>query len=148
MRKIHLDHRRYLCLAGLLACLLISCNSNQPASVPVEVVTLQNYLRALVDKDEATYTQLVCPSWAPTAFLEFDAYKGVESQMKEPSCRLLSSQDNMSKVNCQGKILQNYGSENQEIDLSPRIYQLISNGENWQVCGFTTNSQSSTITVP
>ena len=141
VRKNILYRRRFLFLTCLLACFLVNCASSQPATTPVEVQTLRQYIQALAEKDEVAYSRLICPKWESEAFLEYDAYKGVQTQLGDITCRLLSSQDQAANVNCQGKILLSYGSEKQEIDLSLRNYQLVSNGDVWQVCGFTTSGQ-------
>jgi hypothetical protein len=132
---------KFLSLSIFATFFLVGCGSTRFTSASVEVSTLQQYMQALVDKNEAAYSGLLCKSWESEGFLEFDAYKGMESQLGDTVCRLLSSENGAAKVNCQGKIQLSYGTEKQEIDLSSRIYLLTSNGNTWQVCGFTKSSQ-------
>lgn len=135
--KIHMNRRKFLLIASLLSFFLVNCSPVQPGGSPAEVQTLMRNIQALAAKDEATYSRLICPDWASEAFLEFDAYRGVESHLGEITCQRISGQGDEAKVTCQGKILLSYGNEKQEIDLASRIYQLKSNGGVWQVCGFT-----------
>ncbi len=133
-------YHKYL-IVSLLSFFLVSCQPAQSAGTPVEVDTLQRYFQAFADKNETTFTQLVCPTWETEALLEFDAYKGLQSRVGDITCRRVSGQDQTANVNCQGKIFLSYGSENQEIDLSPRNYRLTWNGDIWQVCGYTSGNQ-------
>jgi hypothetical protein len=131
--------RKLLLLSGLLSFFLVGCGSIQTETTPVEVETLRQYIQALAEKNETVYSRLICPDWESEAYLEFDAYKGMQSRLGEMTCRRVSIQDGSAKVNCQGKIMLSYGTEQQEIDLSSRIYHLTTNGNAWQVCGFTTS---------
>ena len=136
-----MNFRKLFFIAILLSLLLVSCRPAQTAGSPEEVQTLERYIQALAGKDEAAYSRLICPKWEPEAFLEFDAYQGVESRLEQIDCRRIGSQDDEATVNCQGKILLSYGNEKQEIDLSSRNYQLTSIDGVWQVCGFTSTDQ-------
>ena len=136
-----MDGRRYILLACFLSILLVSCQPAQAVDTPAEVVTLQRYMQAFAEKDEVAYTRLICPSWESEGLLAFDAYKGMQSRLGEITCRRVSGQQDEANVNCQGKILLSYGNENQEIDLSSRLYRLTWNGDVWQVCGFAPMSQ-------
>jgi hypothetical protein len=136
-----MNHRRFLIFAILISFFLVNCSPAQSAGSSAEVQTLEKYIHALAGKDEAAYSSLICPDWESAAFLEFDAYQGVESQLGEITCTKTGGQGNSATVNCQGKISLSYGSEKQVVDLSPRNYKLISNGGNWLVCGFTTSAQ-------
>ena len=63
---------------GCAFLVLSGCSSNQPAAASPAVQTLENYLKALADKNETAYSQLICPDWEMDAFLEYDAYQGVK----------------------------------------------------------------------
>ncbi len=125
----------------LLAFLLAGCSQAQSSTNPPEVQALESYVRALAAKDEAAYSRLICPSWEAQAFLEYDAYQGVESRLGDLSCRRTGGQGNAATVSCQGKITLSYGVEKQEVDLATRSYQLVSSGGSWQVCGYTSTGQ-------
>jgi hypothetical protein len=136
-----LNRQKLIDTAILISFLLVSCGSVQTGNSPVQVETLNQYIRALTEKNEAAYTRLICPSWESEALLEFDAYKGVQTRPGDMNCRLLNSKDSEANVNCQGKILLSYGTEQNELDLSSRIYRLTKSGDDWQVCGFSTGAQ-------
>ena len=123
---------------GCVLLVLAGCSSNQPAVNSPAVQALENYLKALADKNETAYSQLICPDWEMDAFLEFDAYQGVKTSLSELSCRQTGEQDSFTLVTCQGMLTLSYGNEIQELDLSNRIYRLSLKNEVWQVCGFST----------
>ena len=125
----------------LIFVLLVGCNTVQSSQKPAEVQALEQYIQALVAKDEAAYSRLICPAWEAEAFLEYDAYQGVKTDLKDITCQRTGSQNDIAKVVCQGKISLNYGNEKQEVDLSSRVYQLKPNAGSWQVCGFTPAGQ-------
>jgi len=122
---------------GCALLILAGCASNQTTVDSPAVRALENYLKALADKDETAYSQLICPDWEMDAFLEFDAYQGVKTSLSELDCRQTGEQDGEALVTCQGKLALSYGNENQEVDLSQRNYRLALNNETWQVCGFS-----------
>ncbi len=125
----------------LIFILLVGCAPVQTSQEPVEAQVLAQYIQALVAKDEAAYSRLICPDWEAEAFLEYDAYLGVKTDVKDVSCKRTGNQNEISNVVCQGKILLNYGNEKQEVDLASRVYQLKPNAGSWQVCGFTPAGQ-------
>jgi hypothetical protein len=121
---------------SLLALILAGCSSVQNTANAAEVNILRQYIQAFADKNEAAYSSLICPSWESDAYLEFDAYQGMESKLGDLTCQQISGDAGKADVNCKGKISLSYGSEHREIDFTPRIYHLISNGGSWQVCGY------------
>jgi hypothetical protein len=115
-----------LALIGLLA----ACGSaKHPAAVTVE-----DYLNALVDKDEARLVSLVCPEYEADALLEFDSFSLVKTSLEGLDCQA-EVQDGTASVTCQGQILATYGTENQQFDLSERVYQVEEKGGDWLICG-------------
>jgi hypothetical protein len=134
-------YRRCTLFAMLVILILAGCGGSgqtqqeghSPAAQAVE-----SYLQALAGKDENAFSQWLCPDWEMDAFLEYDAYSGMETKLDQVSCNQTGSQDGTALVNCQGKILLSYGTEQQQVDLSPRTYRLIAQNGSWQVCGFST----------
>lgn len=98
--------------------------------------TVEQYLRALSDKDESALVLLACPEWEANALLEFDALQGVETSLEGLKCRQTSGGDGSAQVNCRGKLLASYQNEVQEFDLSQRTYRLEKRDGNWLVCGY------------
>lgn len=98
---------------------------------------LERYLGALTSKNESLYSQSICKDWETQAFLEFDAYQGLELVLRGLVCQSTGTGPGEAQGNCQGKILMNYGNERQEVDLSRRNYRLTFTGDQWLVCGFS-----------
>jgi hypothetical protein len=110
--------------------LLTACSSaRHPA-----VVTVEDYLNALVDKDEARLVSLVCPEYEEEALLEFDSFSLVKTKLDGLACQA-EAQDGFASVTCQGQILATYGTEDQQFDLSERLYQVEEKGGDWLICG-------------
>jgi hypothetical protein len=129
--------RRVGFVFGCALLVLTGCSSLQPAGDTPAVLALENYLKALADKNETAYSQLICPDWEMDAFLEFDAYQGVKTSLSELACRQTGEQDGDVLVTCQGKLTLSYSNEKQEVDLGKRNYRLALKNETWQVCGFS-----------
>ena len=116
----------FLLLAGLLA----ACG---PTKHPA-VTTVEAYLQALVDKDETRLVSLACPDYEETALLELDSFSLVKTRLDSLECQA-KAQDDSATVTCQGKILATYGTEDQQFDLSGRVFQVKNEGGDWLVCG-------------
>ena len=124
-------------ILGCALLMMAGCSSIQPAGGSPAAQALENYLKALAGKNETAYAQLICPDWEMEAFLEFDAYQGVETSLSGLACRQTGEQDGDVLATCQGKLILSYSNEKQEVDLSQRSYRLALKNETWQVCGFT-----------
>ncbi len=133
--------RKVWLVLGCAFLVLTGCSTAQPAQVSPAAQALENYLKALADKNETAYSQLVCPDWEMDAFLEYDAYQGVKTSLSNLDCRQTGEKDGFTLVTCQGKLSLSYQSEQQEVDLSLRNYRLALKNETWQVCGFSTTGQ-------
>jgi len=133
-------YRRFTLVASLVAVFLIGCTAAgaQPTGHSAAAQAVETYLQALAAKNEDAYSQWICPDWEMDAFLEFDAYAGMETQLDHVACSQTGAQEGAGLVACQGQILLSYGAEREQVDLSQRTYRVISQGGNWQVCGFST----------
>lgn len=130
-------NRRYASVILILFLLFLSaCAGGGQTGSSAAADTLESYLQALADKDEAGLTTRVCPEFEADALLEFDAFQGVETELADLNCAETGSRDGATLVKCQGKILASYGNEVQEFDLGDRTYQMTPAGEDWQVCGY------------
>jgi len=115
----------------LLIGLLYACSpSTHPAAAAVE-----NYLRALVDKDEDSLVGLTCGDFEADALLEFDSFSLVRTRLEGLKCQAQDTGDATANVTCQGQIIATYGAEDQQFDLSKRTYQVQKEGSDWLVCG-------------
>lgn len=110
---------------------LTACSGGKhPAAVSVEA-----YLQALVNKDEARMVSLTCSNFETDALLEYDAFNLVKTRLDNLDCQVSSEQADSATVVCQGAIIATYGNEDQDFDLSERVYQMVKSGGDWLVCG-------------
>lgn len=117
----------------ILVCCLSACTPTQtPASQAVE-----DYLQTLSDKDEQGLLTRICPAYEFDALVEFDALAQVQTKLKDVSCQQIESNAEGAKVTCTGSIISNYGSEIFNYDLTGRMYDVVPDGENWLICGYT-----------
>ena len=127
MRKILLA--LFLLLPANL--LLVACPSG--ADAPAKAV--ENYLNALVEKDEARLSTLVCGDWEEDALIELDSFQAVTARLENAACTQTGMDGETSLVDCTGSIIASYNDEDQELDLSVRTYQVTQEGSDWLVCG-------------
>ena len=115
----------------LVACVfLVSCSgSNSPADVVVA------YYNALVAGDASSLSQLSCADWEQQSKLMLDSFTGVKARVDNIVCSELENDGSSAAVNCKGKIIATYGTEDQEIDLSNTTFLLQKQGGEWLVCG-------------
>ena len=133
--------RKLWIVIGCTFLILAGCSPTQPTGETAAAQALGNYLKALADKNETAYAQLICPDWEREAFLEFDAYQGVKTSVSGLTCRQTGEQNGGVLATCQGKLTLSYSNEKQEVDLSRRSYRLVLKNETWQVCGLSTADQ-------
>lgn len=127
MRKLLL----ILILAFTLNLLLTACTSSTDA--PAKAV--EDYLTALVAKDENHLSTLVCGSWEEQALIELDSFQAVTARLEDAACTQTGTDGDTALVDCTGKIIASYNNEDQELDLSVRTYQVTREGGDWLVCG-------------
>ena len=123
-------------LAIIIAALLLSaCGSGQSSASDAPRI-VEEYLNALVNKDVDRLSALSCAEWEPTALIELDSFQAVEARLEGLACEQVGVDGSTALVVCQGKIIVTYNSENQELDLSLRTYQVINQGGENLVCGY------------
>ncbi len=130
----HTYFRLLLILVTLV--ILSACAGGQNGNDSQAAATMETYLNALVEKDEALLTSLVCPDYEMDALLEYDSFQAVETQLANLTCSEVGNEGGAVLVNCQGQIEATYGNEVQAFDLGGRTYRLIQAGADWQVCGY------------
>ena len=117
----------WVCICFLAAC--------APQADPA--ATVESYLQALVDKDQARYAALICPDWELDAMIEFDAFGAVEASLDGVECTQSGSDGDADLVECAGSILAIYrGEDNRVIDLEGVVYRVVSDAGEWRVCGY------------
>jgi hypothetical protein len=117
----------------LLTLYLGACAPTQTAASQA----VEDYLQVLSDKDEKSLLTRICPGYEFDALVEFDALAQVQTELKDVTCQQIESNAGGTKVTCTGSLVSNYGSEIFQYDLSGRIYNVVPDGENWLVCGYT-----------
>src|SRR5215510_12702560 len=86
--------------------LLVACTSNNE---PVNAV--ENYLNALVEKDENRISTLVCGAWEEDAMIELDSFQAVTTRLDGLACEQTGTDGNTTLVHCNGKIIASYDTE-------------------------------------
>jgi len=112
---------------SLTAC--ASSKSNGPTKA------VEDYLDALVAKDEDRLTTLSCGEWEDDALLELDSFQAVTARLEDVACEETGTDGDPALVLCKGRIMATYNNEDQELDLSVRTYQVVQEGDEWLVCG-------------
>ena len=119
-----------LLMAGMAVGLAACSAAGSPADA------IQGYLQALVAKDEVAAANLSCSDWEAQARAEALSFDAVQVRLDAVSCQAPDVSGDLATVTCEGKILANYGAEDQEIDLSGRAYQAVRQNGEWLMCGY------------
>jgi hypothetical protein len=122
---------------NIAAVLLIFCIAACAPTQTAASQAVEDYLQVLSDKDEQSLLTRICPGYEFDALVEFDALAQVQTVLKDVACQQIESNAEETKVTCTGSLVSNYGSEIFKYDLSGRIYNVVPDGENWLVCGYT-----------
>ncbi len=122
-----------LLVAIIINSLLTACSASQKTDAPSKAV--EDYLNALVAKDENRLPTLVCGDWEDDALIELDSFQAVTARLDNVSCKQTGTDGDTTLVNCTGKIIATYNNEDQDLDLSVRTYQVVQQGGDWLVCG-------------
>lgn len=116
----------------LIMILLSACNAiNITPARSVEI-----YYQALADKDETQLVTQSCSEWEPTALLEYDSFRNVETELKDVNCQVVQDDDNTATVRCEGVLSASYGGEIREFPLSDREFTVVLEGGEWRLCGY------------
>ena len=125
--------RFFLILLTLAILSLAACSASNTNIAPAKAV--EDYLTALVEKDEDRLSTLVCGEWEEDALIELDSFQAVTTRLEGLACEQTGTDGETALVLCNGKIIATYTNEDQEIDLSARTYQVTQEGGDWLVCG-------------
>ena len=120
-------------LAVIVILILSACGGKAESGA---VRAVDEYIKALVNKDETRLSALSCAEWEMMALLEFDSFQAVDTRLEELSCSEAGKDGESTLVNCTGKIIVTYNNEDQELDLSLRTYQVVEQGGEYLVCGY------------
>ena len=120
----------FLVYAGVLS----ACSS--AGSVTDAASAIDAYNHALVYTNANQLTNLSCKAWEAEAQNELASFTAVTAQIENSKCQVSGKDGDYTLVACTGKIVANYNGENQEIDLSQRIYKAIQEDGQWRMCGY------------
>lgn len=115
------------------ALLLVACGTSSNNGAPVNAV--EDYLTALVEKDADRLSTLSCAAWEEDALTALDALQAVTARLEGLACEQTGTEEDRALVRCNGKIIATYTNEEQEIDLSTSVYEVVQEGGDWVVCG-------------
>jgi hypothetical protein len=115
-------------LAAAVITLLAACSTPIDPARKVEA-----YLTARANRDESTVRRLLCAELEPQADQEISTFEGVSGvKMEGMSCRRDGDTD---RVICAGKIVADYGAEQNEFPLG--AYRIKQEDGEWKWCGET-----------
>lgn len=117
----------------LLANILLTACAAPASDAPAKAV--EDYLNALVAKDAARLSTLVCSDWEEDALIELDSLQAVDARLENVACSQTGADGNFTLVDCTGSIVLTYNNEDQNLDLSLVAYQVVEEGGEWLVCG-------------
>ena len=113
--------------------LLIACSSSSASEAPAQAV--EDYWNVIVAKDADRLPTLVCGDWEDDALTVLDSLQAVSARLENLSCSQTGTDGDITLVDCTGKMVLTYETEDQEIDLSLYTYEVIEEGGDWLVCG-------------
>jgi len=113
--------------------LLTACASASNSEAPVKAV--EDYWNVIVSKDADRLPTLVCGNYEEEALTVLDSLQAVSARLEDLSCNQTGTDGSTALVNCTGKMVLTYDTEDQEIDLSTFTYEVMEEGGDWLVCG-------------
>jgi hypothetical protein len=108
-----------------------SCASSSDA--PAKAV--EEYWSVIAAKEADRLPTLVCGDWEDDAITVLDSLQAVSARLEEVSCSQTGTDGETALVDCVGKMILTYDTEDQEIDLSVFTYEVVEEGGDWLVCG-------------
>lgn len=127
MRKVSL-----FLTCALLVIVLAACANESPSHEAVE-----NYLAALVEKDQDGFVNLYCPTFEAEARTEFDSFGAVDAELEDVSCSESQVDGDTALVTCTGQIALVYqGADSQELSLANNVYRVERVDGEWKMCGY------------
>jgi hypothetical protein len=115
----------------LTSILIAACSSKSDG--PAKAV--EDYWNVIAAKDADRLPSLVCGDWEGEALTVLDSLQAVSARLENLSCSQSGTDGDTTLVNCTGKMILTYDTEDQEIDLSVFTYEVVEEGGDWLVCG-------------
>jgi hypothetical protein len=123
-----MKRKRILFLAVLVLVMVAACSGGSSGD-PVK--TVQDYLQAKVKGDKDTLRGLLCSDMEKDLEREAASFSTVsDAQIQDMSCKL-----DGDVVRCTGKIVAQYGTEQNEFPLAS--YKVVQEDGEWKWCGET-----------
>ncbi len=126
---------RIVGILSFLSLTITACTQQGSAEDAIEA-----YLNAIVSKDVVLATTKSCLDWEEGAHAEASSFEAVVVRLDGLTCTSTSASGEQTLVNCEGKIIANYGGKDQDIPLSGRIYVAVLEGGEWKMCGYSTGT--------
>jgi hypothetical protein len=121
-----------LIVVGIL--FLTGCSSSGTGDGAAQAI--EQYLKALVNRDQNQMIAASCADWESQAKMEFDSFAAVKLNMQDLKCQVSRQANPFTLVTCTGSIVANYGAEDLKIDIAGRTYRAIQEGGDWRMCGY------------
>jgi len=127
--------RKVLMTVVLLLLITSTLTACRPASTPADAVT--GYLAALAKNDQSAAVASSCAAWEEQALAEGASFINVKVSLDDLSCQVVDETDTQATVTCTGKYKFSYDAgEDQELDLSGRMFSVIRENGEWRMCGY------------
>ena len=115
----------------MLGIILAGCSGDQALAAE----SVETFFQAILEKDEALFRSAIYSDYESVAMMDFTSFAIVDTRIDNFSCVAEGETDGQVSVRCQGNLQANFGNEMRSFDLSSRIYQVVEENGQWQVCG-------------
>lgn len=126
--------RKIIWIVGILAFLSLTVTACTQQGLAEDAI--EAYLNALVSKDVIRAVNKSCLDWEEGAHAEASSFEAVIVRLDGLACNPIRVSGEQTLVECEGKIVANYGGEDQDIPLSGRTYIAVLEDGEWKMCGY------------
>ncbi len=128
--------RKTVMIVGLFFLLNLALTACAPVELAEDAI--EAYLNSLVSKDVIRAVNISCLDWEEGAHAEASSFESVIVRLDGLDCNSVSVSGDQTIVECEGKIIANYGGEDQDIPLAGRYYLAVVEDGEWKMCGYET----------
>jgi len=128
-------------MLAMLALFLISAGAAACTTAGGAPQAVETYLKALAAKDDVAAVNASCLAWEQGAFAEASSFEAVDVTLEGLACSDARTSGDATLVRCEGTFVANYGGEVQNIDISPRTFQVVNEGGTWKMCGYAPSGE-------
>lgn len=121
----------FLLLSSLCCLFLKDLSSEKEAEIIVE-----QFIHALVDKNETVISNISCPGWEEQALLELDALQLVKSTLSDLNCIATNKTEKGVEISCTGNFTNSYNNEISEWDLNRYNFFVSNSNGTYLLCGY------------